>query len=125
MKARLEKRTPAAPSLSLRPIGINPTKDENALNKTEAAFLAKLRAEKWDWIGIQSITLKLGDDCRYTPDFVTLRDGSLVVWEVKGFFRDDAKVKIKAAARSFPFFNFIVVTRKSRTRPFVEHHIQG
>ena len=52
----------------------------------------------------EKITLKLGADCRYTPDFyVVNREGEIEFHEVKGFFRDDAKVKIKVAAENFPF----------------------
>lgn len=48
-------------------------------------------------------TLKLADDTRYTPDFaVLLANGELEFWEVKGFWRDDAKVKIKVAEEMFP-----------------------
>ena len=32
-----------------------------------------------------------------------LADGTLELHEVKGFWRDDAKVKIKAAAQQYPF----------------------
>jgi hypothetical protein len=36
-------------------------------------------------------------------------DGSLEVHEVKGFWEDDARVKVKVAASLFPF-RFIAVT---------------
>lgn len=89
-----------------------PSTDEERLNKTEKAYLAHLRAHGFRWIGIQSLTLKLGDDCRYSPDFITISiSGELTAREVKGFFRDDAKVKIKVAARMFPWIKFIVVRK--------------
>src|SRR5258708_1512548 len=75
------------------------TTDEAKLNKLERDYLAHLRLQGKTWIGVQNITLKLGDDCRYTPDFWTLSVDELTAWEVKGFFRDDAKVKLKVAAR--------------------------
>ncbi len=90
---------------------MTPTTDESRLNKTEAAFLAWLRANHWENIAIQAITLKLGDDCRYTPDFTAIKDGKLVAFEVKGFWRDDARVKIKTAARQFRWLKFIAVTK--------------
>lgn len=73
------------------------------LNKTEREFLHWLEAQDYSMISVQSVTLKLGDDCRYTPDFMTITPlGSIGFWEVKGgFFRDDAKVKIKVAARMY------------------------
>jgi hypothetical protein len=87
--------------------------DESKLNKTERAFLQWLRLQpSVAWIGIQNVTLKLADDCRYTPDFLWVNlIGDLEFIEVKGFWRDDARVKIKVAARQFPWARFIAVRR--------------
>jgi hypothetical protein len=94
---------------------VRETKDEAKLNKTEKAWwqILKARHAKGElaWIGCQNIALKLGDDCRYNPDFFGIEGGQLVAWEVKGFWRDDAKVKIKTAARLFPWVQFVVVQR--------------
>src|ERR1051326_3404515 len=76
-------------------IKINHSTDEAKLNKTERAYLSILRTERYSWIGIQCLTLKLADDCRYTPDLITIHTGLVQAREVKGFWRDDAKVKIK------------------------------
>lgn len=77
------------------------------MNKTERKRAIELEALKRDggirewWY--EKITLKLADDCRYTPDFAIVEnDGRLVFEEIKGFWRDDAKVKIKVAAAQFP-----------------------
>lgn len=93
---------------------VQPTTDEARLNKTERGWLAVLRPDPQTvWVGIQNMTLKLADDTRYTPDFFSLnREGRLFAWEVKGFFRDDAKVKIKVAARAFPWIRFVLVRRE-------------
>lgn len=86
--------------------------DEAKLNKTEKEYLQYIRCLGFAWIGVQNITLKLGHDCRYTPDFVTVDvNGHMDVREVKGFFRDDAKVKIAVAARLFPWMTFQVVRK--------------
>lgn len=87
--------------------------DEAKLNKTERDFLEHLRLIRpLSWFGIQCITLKLADDCRYTCDFwERTPSGLLYAYEVKGFWRDDAKVKIKVAARMFPWIRFVVVKR--------------
>lgn len=92
----------------------NPTTDEEDLNKTEKRFLSVLRSRGLPWIGIQCVTLKLGHDLRYTPDFTTLdHDGRMTHWDTKGgFVRDDAVVKIKAAARHFRMFRFIIAQWK-------------
>jgi hypothetical protein len=85
--------------------------DELKLNKTERDYLCYLRLTHY-WVGIQSITLKLAHDCRYSPDFWTQEPNDrLVAYEVKGFMRDDARVKLSVAARLFPMFTFLLVRR--------------
>lgn len=82
-------------------------KKKGTMNKTEAAYAAILEDYKKagdirDYY-FEAYTLKLGKDCRYTPDFaVILNDGELEFHEVKGFWRDDAKAKLRIAARMFP-----------------------
>lgn len=86
--------------------------DESKLNKTEYSFWCELKSRTHIWVGCQNITLKLADDCRYTPDFSFIGpDGRVVFFEVKGFWRDDAKVKIQVAARQFRWAAFIVVQK--------------
>lgn len=54
---------------------------------------------------------RLADKTFYTPDFVVLApDGVLEMHEVKGFWEEDARVKIKVAAAQFPF-RFVAITR--------------
>jgi len=93
-------------------LSISPSANESKLNKTERAYLQVLRVRGFHFVGIQNITLKLGDDCRYTPDFNHLdEDGRLIFSEVKGFMRDDALVKLKVAARVFSIFQFVLVRK--------------
>lgn len=79
------------------------------MNKTEAEYAALLEIRKRsggdiEWYAFEAITLKLADDTRYTPDFLVMRhDGTLECHETKGFWRDDALIKIKVAAEKFPF----------------------
>lgn len=94
-----------------------PLSPEDKLNKTEREFYARLQLGeqgKMKWIGVQAITLKLADDCRYTPDFASIGfGGDFRLWEVKGgFVRDDAKVKLKVAARLYPFWTFLLAQKK-------------
>jgi hypothetical protein len=92
---------------------VTPTRDEAKLNKTELAFLYWLRAsETHREITIQSLTFKLGDDCRYTPDFTAIRDRRLYIYEIKGHWRDDARVKIKTAARIYRWCTFIAAQKR-------------
>lgn len=92
-----------------------PKTPEDRLNKTEREFLERLRNDVYghmQHIGIQSLTLQLGFDCRYTPDFWTrMQGGDFRLWEVKGFMRDDARVKLITAARMFPFWTFVLVQK--------------
>jgi hypothetical protein len=106
--ASVKKLAPEITAASML-MQLSPSTDEKKLNKTEKAFLNVLRSRGLQWIGIQNITLKLADDTRYTPDFFYIHDGKLNANEVKGFFRDDAKVKIKVAARLFPWIRFTLV----------------
>jgi hypothetical protein len=85
--------------------------DEQKLNRTEKAYLARLRS-LFSYVGVQNITLKLGDDCRYTPDFNVIDEtGRFVFHEVKGFMREDALVKLKVAARQFRMFHFVLARK--------------
>ena len=89
---------------------VSQSKDEAKLNKTERRYLATLRTNpNVKWIGIQSLTFKLGDDLRFTPDFCYLIDGKLICVDTKGgFIREDSTIKIKVAARMFPWAEFVV-----------------
>ena len=89
------------------------------MNKTEAAYAAYLEELKVlgrvAWYVFEGATLKLAKDCRYTPDFAVMtHDGYLEFHEVKGFWRDDAKVKIRIAAERFPFRFVAVKARPKR-----------
>lgn len=89
-----------------------------AMNKTEAQYsqlleLRKLAGEIF-WWKFEGMTLKLANNTRYTPDFsVMLRTGKLELHEVKSFWRDDARIKIKVAASLYPF-RFIAVTKQRK-----------
>lgn len=123
--ARDRARPPRLISQSHKPL--NP---EDRLNKTEKAFLARLRSDElghFEWIGIQCITLELAFNCRYTPDFATrMQGGDFRLWEVKGgHIWEDGWVKLKMAARLYPFWTFVKAQRKGRSSPWVETIIQA
>lgn len=82
---------------------------EERLNKTERRWLSVLGERGYIPVFIQDVTLRLGDDCRYTPDFFTPDLGVYTFWEVKGFMRDDALVKLKVAARMHSWARFVLV----------------
>jgi hypothetical protein len=77
-------------------------------NKTEQAYEEHLERLRMVgdvlWYRFEGIKLRLADNTFYTPDFAVLAgDGYLECHEVKGFWTDDAKVKIKVAADQYPF----------------------
>jgi len=79
-----------------------------AMNKTEAAYAGHLelerRAGRVQWFKFEGVKLRLADNTFYTPDFLVLAaDGVLECHEIKGWWADDARCKIKVAADLFPF----------------------
>jgi len=85
------------------------------LNKTEAAWGDYLRAVfPGHDVHPHAITFILANGCRFTPDFLTVSPlGVPTFWEVKGFMRDDAAVKIKVVAAQHPAWPFWLVWRKA------------
>lgn len=88
------------------------------MNKTEQAYHDRLellrRAGEIQWFKFEGIKLRLADNTTYTADFAVMAaDGTLELHEVKGFWQDDARVKIKVAAELYPF-RFIAVRVKPK-----------
>lgn len=85
-----------------------------AMNRTEARYAAHLDGLKhageivaWAY---EAVKLRLADRTFYTPDFLVIQaDGGMALHEVKGHWEDDARVKIKVAARLHPWFVFRAV----------------
>lgn len=79
-----------------------------AMNNTEKAYAAHLdllhKAGEVLWFRFEGLKLRLADNTFYTPDFAVMAaDGVMELHEVKGFWADDARVKIKVAAEQYPF----------------------
>jgi hypothetical protein len=78
-------------------------------NRTEEAYEANVlnagvMAGEIAWYRFEGLKLRLADNTFYTPDYaVMLANGQLEIHEVKGFWTDDARVKIKVAAEQYPF----------------------
>ncbi|KKL13469.1 hypothetical protein LCGC14_2525450 [marine sediment metagenome] len=90
----------------------------NDMNKTEAAFATLLEFCRganeiiaWEF---EPIKLRLAKKTFYTPDFLVVESERFIFYEVKGFWRDDARVKIKVAAETYPYFKFIAVQLKRK-----------
>lgn len=73
-------------------------------NKLEAEFGDYLKgSHSGSMIYEQAITLSLANGVRYTPDWVIIRAIGVFCYEVKGRHAwDDAIVKLKVAATTFP-----------------------
>lgn len=101
------------------------------MNKTEALYSSYLNllkhCQEIAEYAFEPETLRIGNDCRYTPDFRVLRPtvaapgaswtpDTIEFHEVKGtrsgtskpYIEDDALVKIKAAAALHPY-KFVIV----------------
>lgn len=88
------------------------------MNDTEKSYGAHLESRKVAgevvWFKFEGMKFRLADNTFYTPDFaVMLASGRLQAHEVKGFWEDDARVKIKVAASLYPI-EFIAVKKRAK-----------
>jgi hypothetical protein len=96
------------------------TTGSGTMNKLETAYSQHLDLKKFgdeiaDW-KFNALRFHLGGGSWFKPDFcVFLRGGGLEVHEVKGHWREAARVRIRVAASLFPFWTFTAVTRDKRT----------
>jgi hypothetical protein len=94
------------------------------MNRLEAEYAALLESERIagrvEWWKFDAVKLRLADKTFYTPDFVVLmKNGDLEVHEVKGgFIEDDAMVKLKVAAETFPL-RFVMCQKKRKNDPWI------
>jgi hypothetical protein len=89
-----------------------------SMNKTEAlydAHLATLQATgAIVWRKFEGLKFRLADNTFYTPDFIVMMAGGQIECrEVKGFWQDDARAKIKIAADLYPF-KFVAIKAQSK-----------
>lgn len=111
------------PALTLRPrasvMAIGRT-ERGVMNKTEARYASEVLdvrkalgevANYW----YESVKLRLADGSWFTVDFfVMLADGRLEAHEVKGHWRDAARIRIKVAAERYPFVFTSAQRRKKK-----------
>ena len=99
-----------------------------AMNKTESAYDAHLALQQHAgaivWRKFEGLKLRLADNTFYTPDFAVMAaDGVMELHEVKGFWQDDARAKIKIAADMYPFrFRAVMVRKKKDGGGWAEEH---
>lgn len=116
-RARSELSSARGPVAVARVARPKEERDRERMNKGERAYADHLNLQiaagvivEWHYEGV---TLDLGDDCRYTPDFfVVTADGEAELHEVKAPRRGkseawhaepEGRVKVKTAARMYPF----------------------
>lgn len=94
-----------------------------SMNKTEQDYALHLDELKLagdvQWWGFECFNLKLTGDAAeqntfYKPDFAVINSkGELEFHETKGFWTDDAKVKIKVASGKYPF-RFVAMKKRTK-----------
>lgn len=94
------------------------------MNKLETQYAEHLemerRAGEIKWWAFETVKLRLADATFYTPDFAVVgKDSKLAFHEVKGYWHDDARVKVKVAAETFPA-KFVAVKLGKRGWEFEE-----
>ncbi|OQC55322.1 MAG: hypothetical protein BWX55_00159 [Deltaproteobacteria bacterium ADurb.Bin022] len=94
------------------------------MNKHEEKYAAYLELRKRTGEIIdyrfERLKFKLADKTFYTPDFIVVTPEMFELHEVKGFWEDDARIKIKVAAEEYPYFQFIAVQWKEKQWKFEE-----
>lgn len=85
-------------------------------NKTEKAFRLFLEGRSnYKNVIREGIGIRLGNGVVYWPDYTCVDQlGRTLIWEVKGFMRDDAAVKIKVAAGLHPEWTFVLVSQLAK-----------
>ena len=86
-------------------------------NKTESeygAYLENLKAAgEVLWYKFEPVNIRLAKRTYYRVDYMVLRsDRTIDMVDVKGFWTDDAKAKIKIAAETLPIFRFVAAYKK-------------
>ena len=91
-------------------------KEKRGPNKWESEYAtileAQLRNHEIEWYGFEKIRIRLADGAWFKPDFAVIsRMGVLRFIEVKGMWREAARVRIKVAAEVIPL-KFVVVRKR-------------
>ena len=80
-------------------------------NRWELEWAIQLKAQTHLTVMSHAMKLQLASGCWYEPDIFAwdAHLNRLLAYEVKGFARDDAVVKLKVAARVYPWIAFWLV----------------
>ena len=106
---------------------VRPRQPAKGMNKTEARYAAKLKADllagRIAQFEFEAVTLKLSDALRFTPDFMVIdADMHVTFYDTKAgkkdgtvLVEDDALAKLKMAAERFPHFGFVMTWEDKTT----------
>lgn len=89
------------------------------MNATETQYARELELRKRggeirDW-RFEAIKLRLAAGAFYKPDFAVVGiGGEIELHEIKGFWREAARVRIKVAAEQYPWFRFIALKHRTQ-----------
>jgi hypothetical protein len=91
---------------------------QGVMNATERGYGAVLEARRAAgevlWYKFEGLRFQLAPATAYTPDFaVMVADNTIELHEVKGYWQDDAKAKIKIASSMYPF-RFVAVQKVAK-----------
>ena len=94
------------------------TTSPDGMNKTEREYADRLERQRlageicaWRF---EPFNFRLANRTYYRPDFLVVCAGHFEIHEVKGFWQDDALVKIKVAAEMHPWFVWRAVQYKQK-----------
>lgn len=90
---------------------------KRGMNKWECLWAMELgmakKAGEILWFQFEALRFRLADGAYYKPDFVALTNtGELIAYEVKGMWREAARVRVKVAADRHPFRFVVVAPRR-------------
>ena len=103
-----------------------PGKGKRGMNATEKRYAEildrRLRAGLIRWYAYERVTFKLGDDTRFTVDFMVWHnDGSLEAIEVKGrHIWEDSKIKFRVAPAIIPWVKTWTMMQYDKDRGWVQ-----
>lgn len=103
---------------------MKPTFKPPSMNKLELKYSTMLQQLKLvgdieDW-RFGELRFMLGEGAWYKPDFLIVTKHRFEIHETKGFWREAARVRIRAAAHMFPWFRFKAVQFKNNVWEYEE-----
>ncbi len=95
--------------------------EPKGMNKWEAQFAETLKykqhAGEIVWWAFEPFRIRLADGCFYRPDFASVDTaGRTSIYEVKGHFREAARVRLKVATEKLPYAFYLVKKTKNELR---------